>query len=46
MNQPKIPPANAEFEDRVLTRMLGMPPDPKVVAAKAKKTPAKKLPKK
>jgi hypothetical protein len=33
------------FEDRVLSRMLAMPPDPKV-APKPKKKPAKKPPKK
>ena len=34
------------LEDRVLTRMLGMPPDPKVVAAKkVKKKTVKKAPK-
>jgi hypothetical protein len=43
MAQPKNP---QPLEDRVLTRLLAMPPDPKVAIAKAKKKPAKKPPKK
>lgn len=39
MNQPKKPQA---FEDHVLSRMLAMPPDPKIASKVKKKKPAKK----
>ena len=42
MDQPKKP---QQFEDQVLSRMLAMPPDPKL-APQPKKKAAKKPPKK
>lgn len=40
MTQPKEPETTQSLEDQVLSRMLGMPPDPKVTA-RSKKKPAK-----
>ena len=45
MSDQKKPPTAGAFEDRVLSRLLAMPPDPKI-APKPKKKPAKKPPKK
>lgn len=45
MNQPKKREPAPPLEDQVLSRMLAMPPDPKVTP-KPKKKPAKKPPKK
>jgi hypothetical protein len=45
MKPTKPPPSSEAFEDRVLSRMLAMKPDPKVAPPPQKK-PAKKPPKK